>query len=153
MRSSATFASERRPALAASGLTALSAHAMMVETGEVERTLEAAAALGVKTLIDPAIRDAWGTAEGVAGANFPYITLEGDWVAPQAQEVAKALKAGGHKVSLLLVPDDLKAVTSGLARRKPDLVFHMIHDFGGESGLIATAAIIDALPPFKRVIG
>jgi sugar phosphate isomerase/epimerase len=56
-----------RDALAASGLTALSAHAQMVETGEVERTLEAAAALGVQTLIDPAIRD-WGTADAVVGA-------------------------------------------------------------------------------------
>jgi sugar phosphate isomerase/epimerase len=56
-----------RDALAASGLTALSAHAQMVETGEVERTLEAAAALGVKTLIDPAIRD-WGSADAVLGA-------------------------------------------------------------------------------------
>ncbi|MDQ4137671.1 MAG: sugar phosphate isomerase/epimerase [Actinomycetota bacterium] len=57
-----------RDALAASGLTALSAHAMMVEAGDVERTLEAAAALGVQTLIDPAIRKAWGTAEAVSGA-------------------------------------------------------------------------------------
>jgi D-alanine-D-alanine ligase len=60
-------------------------------------------------------------------------------------QVARALRLGGHKVSRLLVPDDLKAITSGLARRKPDLVFHMIHDFGGESGLIATAAVIDAM--------
>jgi sugar phosphate isomerase/epimerase len=59
---------EYRKALAASGLTALSAHAQMVETGEVERALEAAAALGVQTLIDPAVRDAWGSAEAVAGA-------------------------------------------------------------------------------------
>ncbi len=58
---------EYRDALAASGLTALSAHAQMVETGEVERTLEAAAALGVQTLIDPAIRD-WSSADAVTGA-------------------------------------------------------------------------------------
>src|SRR5215204_3902807 len=64
---------------------------------------------------------------------------------PSVDQVAAALREGKHKVSLLLVPDDLKAVTSGLARRKSDLVFHMIHDFGGESGLIATAAIIDAM--------
>lgn len=64
---------------------------------------------------------------------------------PSVAQVAAALREGRHKVSLLLVPDDIKAVTSGLARRKPDLVFHMIHDFGGESGLIATAAIIDAM--------
>ncbi len=64
---------------------------------------------------------------------------------PAVDQVAAALRMGKHKVSRLLVPDDLKAVTVGLTRRKPDLVFHMIHDFGGESGLIATAAIIDAL--------
>src|SRR5262245_23620141 len=64
---------------------------------------------------------------------------------PAVDQVAEALRQGRHKVSRLLVPDDLKAVTAGLARRKPELVFHLIHDFGGESGLIATAAVIDAL--------
>ncbi|MFO0842817.1 MAG: ATP-grasp domain-containing protein [Gemmataceae bacterium] len=64
---------------------------------------------------------------------------------PSVDQVADALRDGGHAASVLLVADDLKALTSGLARRKPDLVFHMIHDFGGESGLIATAAVIDAL--------
>ncbi len=64
---------------------------------------------------------------------------------PSVDQVAAALRQGKHKVSKLLVPDDIKTVISGLSRRKPDLVFHMIHDFGGESGLIATAAIIDAL--------
>jgi D-alanine-D-alanine ligase len=64
---------------------------------------------------------------------------------PAVDQVAEALRQGRHKVSLLLVPDDLRALTAGLARRKPELVFHMIHDFGGESGLIATAAVIDAL--------
>src|SRR5262249_44371021 len=64
---------------------------------------------------------------------------------PSVDQVAEALTAGGHKVSRLLVADDLKAVMAGLVRRQPDLVFHMIHDFGGESGLIATAAVIDGL--------
>jgi hypothetical protein len=64
---------------------------------------------------------------------------------PAVDQVADALREGGHHVSRLLVPDDYKAVTAGLARRKPDLVFHMIHDFGGESGLIATAALIGVI--------
>jgi len=64
---------------------------------------------------------------------------------PAVDQVADALEQGKHKVSKLLVPDDLKALTAGLARRKPDLVFHMINDFGGESGLIATAAVVDAM--------
>lgn len=64
---------------------------------------------------------------------------------PTVDQVADALRQGGHQVSRLLVPDDVRAITTGLARRKPDLVFHLIHDFGGESGLIATAALIDAM--------
>jgi D-alanine-D-alanine ligase len=70
---------------------------------------------------------------------------EGGSCDPAVDQVAEALRQGGHRVSRLLVPDDIKAVMAGLGRRKPDLVFHMIHDFGGESGLIATAALIDAL--------
>jgi sugar phosphate isomerase/epimerase len=57
---------EYRRALAASGLTALSAHAQLVENDAVERTLEAAAALGVQTLIDPAVHNGWDSADGVA---------------------------------------------------------------------------------------
>lgn len=64
---------------------------------------------------------------------------------PAVDQVAAALRQGGHRVSRLLVPDDLKAITGGLRRRKPDLVFHLINDFGGEYGLIATAAVLDAL--------
>ncbi len=37
-------------------------------------------------------------------------------------------------------------MTAGLSRRKPDLVFHLINDFDGvDSGLIATAALLDAM--------
>ncbi|MFO0929681.1 MAG: ATP-grasp domain-containing protein [Gemmataceae bacterium] len=64
---------------------------------------------------------------------------------PAVDQVAVALRHGGHRVSTLLVPDDLKAITAGLRRRRPDLVFHLINDFGGECGLIATAAVLDAL--------
>lgn len=64
---------------------------------------------------------------------------------PAVDQVADALREGKHTVSQLLVPDDVKAITTGLSRRKPDLVFHLIHEFGGESGLIATAAVIDAM--------
>jgi D-alanine-D-alanine ligase len=65
---------------------------------------------------------------------------------PAVDRVAEALREGGHKVSPLLVPADLKAVVTGLARRKPDLVFHMITDFGDVDGChVATAGILDAL--------
>ena len=65
---------------------------------------------------------------------------------PAVDQVAKALRQGKHTVSKLLVPPDgLKAMVAGLARRKPELVFHMINDFGGASGLISTAAVLDAM--------
>src|SRR5580704_6466700 len=65
---------------------------------------------------------------------------------PAVDQVADALRQGKNTVSLLLVKDDYRAVTAGLTRRKPDLVFHLINDFGDvESGLIATAALLDAM--------
>jgi D-alanine-D-alanine ligase len=71
---------------------------------------------------------------------------DGNTCDPAVEQVAEALRGSGHKVSRLLVPAELKAVTAGLRRRKPDLVFHMINDFGEvDSGLIATAAVLDAL--------
>jgi len=60
-------------------------------------------------------------------------------------QIADALKQGGHAVSRLLVPSDHKAVTSGLARRKPELVFHLITDFDVEGCHVVTAALLDAL--------
>ncbi len=65
---------------------------------------------------------------------------------PTVDQVARALRQGGHTVSRLLVPDDARAVVSGLARRKPDLVFHLIEDFGAvEDSHVATAGLLDAL--------
>jgi len=57
---------EYRTALANSGLTALSGHAPLVEEGDAERALEAAAALGMRTLIEPMIRHGWETSDGVS---------------------------------------------------------------------------------------
>ncbi|MDN3238126.1 sugar phosphate isomerase/epimerase family protein [Glycomyces tritici] len=56
---------EYRTALANSGLTALSGHAPIAE-GDADRALDAAAALGMRTLIEPMIRHGWETAEGVS---------------------------------------------------------------------------------------
>jgi D-alanine-D-alanine ligase len=65
---------------------------------------------------------------------------------PAVDHVADALRQGQHTVSQLLVPGDSKAVTAGLARRKPDLVFHLINDFGDvEGSLIVSAALLDAM--------
>ncbi|WP_211116817.1 sugar phosphate isomerase/epimerase family protein [Glycomyces buryatensis] len=56
---------EYRTALANAGLTALSGHAALAE-GDAERALDAAAALGMRTLIEPMIRHGWETADGVS---------------------------------------------------------------------------------------
>ena len=56
---------EYRVALANAGLTAFSGHASLAE-GDAERALEAAAALGMRTLIEPMIRHGWETEDGVA---------------------------------------------------------------------------------------
>jgi sugar phosphate isomerase/epimerase len=56
---------EYRVALANAGLVALSGHAPLAE-GDAERALDAAAALGMPTLIEPMIRHGWESADGVS---------------------------------------------------------------------------------------
>jgi sugar phosphate isomerase/epimerase len=54
-------------ALAATGLSAPSAHAGVLELSDPSPAFEAAAAIGVKTLIDPALRtDDWESIDGIA---------------------------------------------------------------------------------------
>jgi D-alanine-D-alanine ligase len=60
-------------------------------------------------------------------------------------QVAEALRQGKHQVSKLLIRDDLKEITTGLARRKPDLVFHLIENFGVEGCHVATGGVLDAM--------
>ena len=50
-----------------------------------------------------------------------------DEVVPQ---VARALRRGGHTVSILGVHGDVRKLISGLTRRKPDLVFNLMESFG-----------------------
>jgi D-alanine-D-alanine ligase len=65
---------------------------------------------------------------------------------PVVDQVEEALRQGKHTVSRLLVSDDVRAVVRGLARRRPDLVFHLIDDFGEvESASTATAGLLDAM--------
>jgi sugar phosphate isomerase/epimerase len=61
------FAAQLGPALAASGLTAPTAHQHVVGTGAEEEIFAAAAALGVGTVFDPRIdRERFESADGVA---------------------------------------------------------------------------------------
>ena len=57
--------------------------------------------------------------------------------------VSEALKAGGHKPSVLGIHSDVAKVVSGLKRRKPDLVFNLAEMFG--DNLRADAAVAGLL--------
>jgi D-alanine-D-alanine ligase len=56
------------------------------------------------------------------------------------EQIAAALRQGGHKPSVLGVHGDVKKLINGLARRKPDLVFNVMETFGatqlGASGVV-----------------
>lgn len=76
-----------------------------------------------------------------------HVTREGDReydvVVPQ---IARALRQGGHKVSVLGVHGDLKRLINGLNRRKPDLVFNLMETFGEtELGAVGVAGLLDLL--------
>jgi D-alanine-D-alanine ligase len=61
-------------------------------------------------------------------------------------QVADALRGGGHKVSLLGVHGDLNKLHSGLARGKPDLVFNLMETFGDtQLGAVGVAGLLDLL--------
>jgi D-alanine-D-alanine ligase len=61
-------------------------------------------------------------------------------------QVADALRQGGHKVSILAVHGDLMKLRSGLLRRKPDLVFNLMEPFGDtQLGAVGVAGLLDLL--------
>ena len=59
-------------------------------------------------------------------------------------QVAKALRSLGHRVSILGSHGDVKRLTAGLSRRKPDLVFNLMEMFGENIfGDIPVAGLLD----------
>jgi D-alanine-D-alanine ligase len=59
---------------------------------------------------------------------------------------AQALKERQHAVSVLAAHNDVRKLISGLARRKPDLVFNVLEEFGPTMhGAIDVAALLDML--------
>jgi D-alanine-D-alanine ligase len=66
-----------------------------------------------------------------------------DAVVPQ---VAEALHANGHEVSVLGVRTDVREIVDGLAERKPDLVFNLLESFGEDTGGdVAVAGLLSLL--------
>lgn len=65
---------------------------------------------------------------------------------PVVDQVAEALKLGGHKVSILGVHGDVKKLIAGLSRRKPDLVFNLMEMFGKNVfGDVGVVGLLDLL--------
>jgi D-alanine-D-alanine ligase len=61
-------------------------------------------------------------------------------------QVAAALKKGGHRASILGVHGDLGRLSAGLRRRKPDLVFNLMETFGdNQLGAVGVAGLLDLL--------
>jgi D-alanine-D-alanine ligase len=61
-------------------------------------------------------------------------------------QVEKALRDGGHTVSVLGVHGDLRKLISGLSRRKPDLIFNLMEMFGDNLlGATPVVGLLDLL--------
>jgi D-alanine-D-alanine ligase len=61
-------------------------------------------------------------------------------------QVAKALRRGGHEVSILGVHGDVRRLVGGLARRKPDLVFNLLESFNKNPRAdVAVAGLLELL--------
>ncbi len=61
-------------------------------------------------------------------------------------QVAKALKEGGHAPSILGVHGDVSKLVAGLRRRKPDLVFNLLEMFGQNiRGDVAVTGLLDLM--------
>ena len=67
---------------------------------------------------------------------------------PVVKQVAAVMRKNGHKVSVLGVNSDLKKLTAGLRRLKPDLVFNLMEMFGEDvTGDVAVAGLLDSDEP------
>jgi D-alanine-D-alanine ligase len=76
-----------------------------------------------------------------------YVHAEGtrDWDVV-VNQVAAALRKNKHKVSILGVHKDVRRLVQGLARRKPDLVFNLLEEFGDDpGGNMAVCGLLDTL--------
>src|SRR5262245_1019862 len=71
---------------------------------------------------------------------------EGPVTDPAVEQVAEALRQGGHQVSLFGVHGDVRKLHTGLTRRKPDLVFNMLESFGDDPrGYLGAAGMLELL--------
>jgi D-alanine-D-alanine ligase len=65
---------------------------------------------------------------------------------PVVRQVASALRRHKHQVTVLAVHGDVKKLIAGLGRRKPELVFNLLEEFGEDpSGNISVVGLLDLL--------
>ncbi len=63
---------------------------------------------------------------------------------PVVGQVARVLRKQKHKVSMLAVHGDVRKLVNGLARRKPDLVFNLLEEFGDDpAGNISVTGLLE----------
>jgi D-alanine-D-alanine ligase len=76
-----------------------------------------------------------------------YLEKEGDRQHdPVVDQVARALRQGGHTTSILGVHGDVDNLYRGLRRHGPDLIFNLMETFGdGQLGATAVAGSLDLL--------
>ena len=65
---------------------------------------------------------------------------------PVADRIAAALKAGGHTPTVFPVEGDVRKLIGGLSRRKPDLIFNVLEEFGDTLfGAVGVAGLLELL--------
>ena len=76
-----------------------------------------------------------------------YLEKEGDEEHDiVVDQVADALREGGHKPEVLGVHGDVKGMVDGLAKQKPELIFNLLEMFGDNTSAdVAVAGLLDLL--------
>lgn len=75
--------------------------------------------------------------------------LEPDETKPDVvvEQVSAALEAGGHKVTVQTIQNDVESLVQGLSRNKPELIFNLVESFGNDiiGGSMGVAGVLDLL--------
>ena len=76
-----------------------------------------------------------------------YVEHEGDKDFDKSIfQISSALSSAGHQTSIFGVHSDVPKLVAGLRRRKPELVFNLMEQFGeGMLGLVEATALLDLL--------
>jgi D-alanine-D-alanine ligase len=74
------------------------------------------------------------------------VEVDGHPYDPVADQIAAALRTNKHRAAVFAVDDDPKKLITGLSRRKPDLVFNVLEEFGPTMfGAVGVAGLLEIL--------